>query len=247
MRILCVIPASIRDRHGGEEELAHRCRLLREYAADGTEIDLTDVPEGPAYLAFAYEEYLSVPPTMARIQEAKDQGYDAAILGCFRDPGLEAMREVSDILVVGAGEAAFHAAAMLGHSFSVLITTVNRGIIAATQAQVRQAGLASKLASVRVVELTALDQPFERDTLREKLILQSRQALDTDGADTLILGTLGLGFQGLAEDLAHVLAVPVINPSRWCVKITEALLSAGYVHSKRAFVSPPDGTGKRAE
>jgi allantoin racemase len=101
MRILCVIPASISQRSGGKKELARRGRLLREYAADGTEIDLTDVPEGPTYLVFAHEEYLGVPPSMARIQEAANQGYDAAILGCFRDPGRWCVKITEALLSAG--------------------------------------------------------------------------------------------------------------------------------------------------
>ena len=46
--------------------------------------------------------------------------FDAVVLGCFGDPGLEALREVAPVPVIGLAEASFDAAASFGEPFAVL-------------------------------------------------------------------------------------------------------------------------------
>jgi allantoin racemase len=237
MRIIYVVPAPMGRTPEGAAELARRGTVLREYAARGTEIDIVDVHQGPASIESMYEEYISIPATAERILEAEEQGYDAAIVGCFGDPGLDAFRELTEMLVVGPGEASFLAAAMLGHSFSVI--TVTASVVASTKKEVRNAGVGDKLTSVRVVETPVLELARDRGATLEKLVAEGRQALDIDGADTLVLGCMTMGFLGVAEELSDRLGVPVVNPSRWCLKMTEAMAGAGYSHSKRAYMTPP--------
>src|SRR5215211_932591 len=60
-----------------------------------------------------------------------------------------------------------------------------------------------------------------------------------DRADTLILGCMSMGFLNVAEEMSETLGVPVINPGRASLKMAEALVGAGLVHSKVAFMTPP--------
>ena len=237
MRIVYVVPAPMGRTPEGAAEMARRGELLREYAAPGTEVDIIDVPQGPASIESMYEEYISIPATAERVLEAEEQGYDAAIVGCFGDPGLDAFRELTDMLVVGPGESSFLAAAMLGHSFSVV--TVTASVIASTKREVRNAGVGDKLASVRVVETPVLELAQDRGATLEKLAAEGRKALEADGADTLVLGCMTMGFLGVAEELSQRLGVPVVNPSLWCLKMAEAMAGAGYSHSKKAYMTPP--------
>jgi len=237
MRLIYIVPGPMGRTPEGKAEVARRGKLLREFAAPGTEVDIVDVPRGPASIESMYEEYISIPATAERILEVEEQGYDAAIVGCFGDPGLDAYRELTDMLVVGPGEASFLAAAMLGHSFSIL--TITASVVAAAKKQVRNTGVGGKLASVRVVHTPVLELARDRQATLDKLVAEGRQAIDVDGADTLVLGCMTMGFLGVAEELAATLGVPVINPSRWCLKMTEAMVGGGYRHSKRAYMTPP--------
>ena len=85
-----------------------------------TIIHITDVESGPSSIESAYEEYLSVPGAVEKAIQAEKDSFDGIILGCFGDPGLEALREMVKIPVVGPGETAMHIAAMLGHRFSIV-------------------------------------------------------------------------------------------------------------------------------
>jgi len=237
MRIVYVLPGPKDGWEDGDVEMARRGELLQSFAAPGTQVDIVDVPEGPDSIESMYEEYLSIPATIDRMVELEAEGYAAAISGCFGDPGIDGMREMLSIPVVGPGEASIHVAAMLGHQFSVL--TVMENGVAPTRWQVRRCGLAEKLASVRPVILPVLEMGDDRARTLELLREQGELAVTQDGADTLVLGCMSMGFQMLARELSATLRVPVVNPAVVAVKAAELLVGAGLAHSKRAYMTPP--------
>jgi allantoin racemase len=99
--------------------------------------------------------------------------------------------------------------------------------------------VAEKLASVRAVVLPVLEMGDDRDRTLELLLEQGELAVDHDGADTLVLGCMSMGFQMVAGELSEALGVPVVNPAVVCVKAAEMLVGAGLAHSKRAYMTPP--------
>lgn len=238
MKIVYVLPGPMGRTEEGRAEMERRLSLLRVYAAPGTEVDIVDVDEGPASIESVYEEYLSIPSTVEKMLEAEKQGYNAAILGCYGDPGLDAVREVTEkMMVVGPGEAGAMAAAICGHRFSII--TVTRSIIGALHHLVEKAGVGKKLSSVRAIETPVLQLAHDREETTSKLLEVAEKAIESDGADTLILGCMSMGFLGVAEEMSEILGVPVINPGRVSLSMAEALARAGLSHSKRAYVTPP--------
>jgi hypothetical protein len=99
---------------GGEE----RRRYLQEAASPGVTVgrleDVTSSAGRPDTIESLYDEALLAPWTVEMAVEAERRGFDAVITGCVGDPGVEAAREMVGIPVIGPGQAAFHAAAMLG-------------------------------------------------------------------------------------------------------------------------------------
>ena len=55
-----------------------------------------------------------------RIVSAEKEGYRAAIIGCFGDPGLIAARELASIPVLGPGESSLAVASSLGDRILIL-------------------------------------------------------------------------------------------------------------------------------
>jgi allantoin racemase len=237
MKILYILPAPLGRTSAGAAEVARRGAKLREFAAPGTQVDICDVPRGPASIESMFEEYVSIPATAERVLEAAANGYDAVIIGCFGDPGVDAYRELTSMLVVGPAQVAFHAAASLGHRFSVI--TPLPSLVSCTRSLVEHYGLGSHLASVRAVNTAVLELGKDRAATVEKVAREGRTALEQDGADTLVLGCMSMGFLDVAEQVSQILNVPVINPPRFSLKAAEALVGAGLVHSKRAFMTPP--------
>ena len=243
MKICYLVPGPMGRGPEGRAELQRRGDLLKEYAGPGTEVGIVDVPEGPASIESMYEEYLSIPATARRAVELEQQGWEALILGCYGDPGLDALRELVSIPIVGPGEATALVAASLGHRFSII--TITESVIAPTERQIRNVGVGEKLASVRVVGIPVLELHHDRERTIAATVEQGRQAIKEDRADTLIVGCMSMGFLEIAEAAGAELGVPFLNPARVSLKFAEALVGAGLTHSRKAYMVPPKlATGK---
>lgn len=238
MKIAYVMPSPISRTEAGSKEMERRLSILKTFAAPGTIVDITDIDEGPASIESLYEEYLSVPKMVDKMIKLEQQGYDAAILGCYGDPGLDAIREVtSRMVVVGPGEAGVMAAAMCGHRFSII--TVTDSIVQTLRYLVEKAGVGKKLASVRAIEISVLELADNKEETIGKLLEEGKKAIREDRADTLILGCMSMGFLNVAEEISSTLGVPVVNPGRASLKMAEALVGTGLCHSKLAYITPP--------
>jgi allantoin racemase len=232
LKIVYVVPGVM-----AEEEQRRRESILRDWAFEGTQVDLVCVPEGPASIESMYEEYLSIPSTAKLMVEMEERGYDGAILGCAGDPGLDAMRELTEkMLVVGPGQTSMIAAAMLGHKFSVI--TPEETLIPSSYELAFKAGVLEKLTSVIAVNIPVLELMTKRDQSLEKIIQGGRTAIDRDRADALVLGCMSMGFLEVSEEIEKALGVPVINPAKVGLKMAEALVDSGLRHSKKAFGTP---------
>lgn len=135
-RVLYLCPGSLSAR--GPGELERRLGVLRSWAAPGVEVGIAENANGPASIESAYEEYLSVPGTFEIARAAEADGYDAIVLGCFGDPGLDGLREIVSVPVVGPCEAAMHVACTLGHRFGIV--TVLDAVVGPLWRLVRIAG-----------------------------------------------------------------------------------------------------------
>lgn len=237
MKIVYLIPGPMGRTPEGKAEVERRGNLLESYAAPGTEIGIRDVPEGPASIESMYEEYLSIPATIRTAIKLEQEGWDAIILGCYGDPGLDALRELISIPVVGPGEATALMAASLGHRFSII--TITESVIPFTERLVRDAGVGEKLASVRAVEIPVLELHDDVERTIEATMEEGRRAMREDRADTLILGCMSMGFLEIAEAVSPELGIPVLNPGRTSLKFAEALVGGGLRHSRRAYLTPP--------
>lgn len=237
MRILYLIPGWMSKTEGGRHEMTRRGQFLQQAAQPVTTVDVWDVEGGPSSIESMYEEYLSVPGALGRIQEAAAGGYAGVILGCFGDPGVDAARELVTIPVVGPGEAAMLFAASLGHRFSIV--TILDSVVHPLRRLARDVGVESKLASVRAVNIPVLELARDRKGTFERMLEAGRLARDVDGADTLVLGCMTMAFLGEHRALGEALGIPVVNPVHAALRLVESLVAMGIAHSKRAFPTPP--------
>ncbi len=237
MKISYLIPGPMGRGSEGMAELARRRDFLERHAAPGTEVSVYDVSEGPASIESMTEEYLSIPAALRRAVELEEEGWDAVILGCYGDPGLDAFRELIAIPIVGPCENTALVAASLGHRFSII--TVTESIVAPIEKLVRSAGVSEKLASVRAIDIPVMDLHGDRARAIEATVREGRLAISENRADTLIVGCMTMGFMGIAEAASAELGVPVVNPVTMALKYAEALTGAGLTHSRRAYHLPP--------
>lgn len=237
MRVIYVVPGAMSDGPLGVAEMSRRQALLQQWAFGGTTVEVVDVDNGVHSIESAYEELLSAPKTIERIQALEEEGCDAAIIGCFGDPGLEAARELVHIPVVGPGEASLLLAAQLSHRIGVL--AVFDSLAASHRQQAFRAGVLDKLASVRGLGIPVLELMREPEATFGRIVDVGREAVERDGAEALVFGCMSMSFLDIAPRLSEALGVPVINAAQAALKAAETQVSIGLSHSKKSFPLPP--------
>lgn len=147
---------------------------------------------------------------------------DGVLLGCFGDPGVEALRELSPAPVTGLAEAAMRAAAGRGR---FAIVTGGPRWPAMLERLARQLGLDSALQRVHCVERNGGQLAADPVAAIELLTDACRQASRGGQVDTVILG--GAALAGLAEHVAPRLDVPLLDNVACGARAIVELMRAG--------------------
>jgi allantoin racemase len=176
---------------------------------------------------------------LKRVRAASESSqFDAIIIQGFLDPVLYAAREVSRIPVLGCCNSALHVASLLGHRCSILDTLESMAIPIRENSRVYE--LDHKVVSVRSIEFPVREvMRKERcPELVDAMESQAREAIETDGADTLILGCTALSW--LVPFVRKRLGekgydIPVIEPIHAAVTLARSLVNMRLNHSRVAF------------
>jgi len=233
-RILYIAPVKIDQPRTDAHPLAETLLPRNELASVG-------LRRGPRHLEYHYYETMVLPDLVHTIVEAEHQGYDAAVIGCFYDFGMEEGRELTEQLVVTAPcESSVLLAASLGHTFSIIVG--RRKWIPQMRSNVVRYGLESRLASFRTIDLWVPQYHEDEAETARRFREQAHKAVHEDGAEVIILGcTASAGFY---RELQDELGVPVIDSAIAAIKRAEHLVDLrdrfGWSHSKiGGYESPP--------
>ncbi|MEW6034636.1 MAG: aspartate/glutamate racemase family protein [Chloroflexota bacterium] len=170
---------------------------------------------------------------------AEKEGYDAAVVGCFLDPGVAEARSVVSIPVVGPGEATIHYACLLGNRFGI-VTLDDRQLIASEETMLRQHGLESRTIPrpVRPISLPSYEvftRGLKEPRIVASAVLEQAKHCVADGAEVVVVGCAGLGPECT---LAGVSKVPEGEaPILDCITI--ALKTAEVMVDLRAVIGLP--------
>ncbi len=227
MRILIVNPNTTSSM---TEKAATAARLV---AATGTEIIAATSRMGPVSIEGHYDGALAIPGLLTELKE-RAGSYDAAVIACFDDTGLEAARSFADVPVLGLCEAAVATAGFLAQRFTV-VTTLERSRVLIDNL-VRRYGMGDR-AKVRASDIPVLELEDEASGAIGKLRAEIERALSEDGAEAIVLGCAGM--TDLARELQGIYGVPVVDGVAAAVKQAEALVSLGLSTSKRGSYAAP--------
>ncbi|MGE7272532.1 aspartate/glutamate racemase family protein [Brevibacillus panacihumi] len=217
---------------------------FRQSVDADTAVDVVSLGEkpGPLHLEYSCYEVMAMPDIVRLVKKAEEEGYDAAVVGCFYDPALRACREVSQKMAITApAEASLHIASTLGESISIIVG--RQKWVPEIRENVHKYGFSQKLASIIPLEMGVLDFQKNHSQTMERIRSAARKTLERDGADVIVLGcTAELGFY---QQLQDELGVPVIDVSLASVKYAEFLVNIrqklNWTHSKRVgYQSPPE-------
>lgn len=213
-----------------ESVTARIATAARAAASPGTTIAAVSAPFGLPLIVSRADWLVAGPATLAALAAHRGQ-FDAAIIACFGDPGLDAAKELLDVPVIGISEAAFHAASMLGRRFGVIsFTSALRPMF---EDCLTHHGLAARCAGFRMGPAFAGDPGLVAEERTELLVGLCRESVEQDGADVLILA--GGPLAGLAPVIAHRVPVPIVDGTAAAVRLAEAMVG----------LAPPRATKSR--
>ena len=194
-----------------------------------TGCDFAYLQKSSYFVASKYMELLNNVYLLDELIKREGSGYDAAIIGCFNDPGLWEARESLSIPVVGVGEAAMTLACMLGRSFGVV--TVRKKLIPVVEENVVRYGLESRLIRGTPIRSCELDEKLYPSMFSEPARIavppfeaEARRLVE-DGAEVVVVGCASLGpaLSLAGYTLVEGTRVPVINGTAAAIKFAEAL------------------------
>lgn len=178
-------------------------------------------------------DLMNRPQMMQRVIQAEEEGYDAAVMGCFYDPALRETRSAVTIPVTGAAESAMLMAQMLGNKFAIVADWLTD--IPIIEEQIRAYGFEDRAIRHHPVRSAGRnDDTFEIiiDCLKRndpaRLIGAFEEvAMDCvrGGADVVIMGC---AYTGAIFDLwgyreVGNTGVPVVSPALAAIKFAETL------------------------
>jgi allantoin racemase len=202
-----------------------------------TELVARNPEKGPVTIEGWYDEHIAVRELIEEVLNAEQhESFDAYVVACFGDPGLYALREITDKPVVGIAEAALTLAGFVAARFSIV--TIMPRIRLMLEELVHRVGVEHKIASIRTPNLCVLDFQRDFEGCKEVLIREARDTIEKDYAEAIILGCAGMA--GFAEQVQQAVGVPVFDAVASAVKVAEALVDMKLNTSKVWTFQPPE-------
>lgn len=183
---------------GMAEEIAKPASLLN------VTVEYDKIDEAPEAIESMEDVHLAHKLVTEYVEKSD---YDAYVIACFCDPGVEELRALGYQNVFGIAESAMHLAANSGGKFgmvSILDVSVERHI-----KQVERAGLSDLLAADLALNLGVLELE-DVDLARPRIEKVGRTLVEKFGAESLILGCAGMGLH--KKWLENLLNKPIIDP-----------------------------------
>lgn len=189
-----------------------------KYSTEDLEIEVISDEMGPLAIETNYDEITAATFVINRIKDV-EYAYDAAVIGCFSDPGLAAAKDIADIPIVGIAEASIYAACLKGDRFSIVAAGGHTDVSVFYEI-VRKYGLESRLASVRYLSLGIEDVNLGKKALIKQNI---DKCVYEDGANAVILGCGA--FAGIGSILMEEAKIPVIDGIKESISLARIMVT----------------------
>ncbi len=204
-------------------------------AARGTVVVGRQPSFGPASIESHFDEVFGAAGVAEQVRLAAHEAFDAVVIACFGDPGLDAARELTTAPVLGIAEAAFHAASFVATGFSVVTTMTRTCVIA--ERLVQRYGFERTCRGIHGTDIPVLELEHCSEDTVAQIETAARHALKQDRSGAIVLGCGGMA--GLCRTLQQRLGVPVVDGVSAAVKMAEALVALGLKTEKSGDYAPP--------
>ncbi|MBS1878572.1 MAG: aspartate/glutamate racemase family protein [Actinobacteria bacterium] len=211
MRIANLLTGSGNDRYPGMQ--VPQAVLPADVEVEPIETGVYVEPRGAAACTL-----LGATLAAAAVRAERD-GFDGAFMNTTSDYGLEEIRSLVGIPVVGCGEAAMKVATSLGERFAIVqvwpewARQLDESVLAAV-------GVADRCCAIRNVAATGEEDDihvamFEgaadpRKQMLNRILAAANAAIEEDGAEVIMLGCTCMS--SIASELSAMVDVPVVDP-----------------------------------
>lgn len=234
-KIMLVTPVSVTEF---DRLAANRVREIGIPA--NIKVECCSLKMGPMSIETIYDESFATVALIRHIEEMMNKEdkmpFDAIVINCFADPGVDALREILDIPVVGAGESAISLASLIAPRFSII--SIQKNSVPHAYKRISTMGISSRVAGVYGVELPILDIGKSKDVLINMISNAGEKAITRDAADALVLGCTGMA--DLAGVVSKKLGIPVIEPTSAGIWAAISMISIGITHGRNWMYTPAD-------
>lgn len=186
-----------------------REKMLSSAVSSGVFVSVDCIKKGPDELDCHTDEAFAAPELIKLAIAAEKEGYDAVVIYCFSDVGLDALRENVRIPVIAPGEVTLAAAHTLCSRF-VVITGESANIPRTYRRMMKNCIAREKLAAVLPLDIPTVEMRANPNATIEHLEKACQRAVEC-GADGIILGCLGMA--GFGERLEKKYPVKVFDPA----------------------------------
>lgn len=197
-------------------------KVADNFAQNRFDVLVKNIPTGPPFIE-TYEDQAMVAKEMLSMVREYDDEYDAFIVACHCDPNLDLIKESTEKVVIGIGEASMKLASILGHNFSVIATDIHS--VPNKEALIRRYHLENLCVSVK-----APSPEIEYLNEVDKIKHTAKRAIKEDNAEVIVLGCAGYG--GLDKVISEEIKVPVLDGVVCALIIAEGFIRYGVATSK---------------
>jgi allantoin racemase len=201
-------------------------KKLEPYSGRDTAVTCVNPPRGPRVIDTLLDASIGAIETVRLVAQNRNR-YDAFVIACGLDPGLDTCRSIVQEPVIGIAEAGMLTACTLCRKFTVLTHT--EGSVSVMQELVRHYGLGDRLASVRAIAMTGAEMA-DHERMVERLEEVSSRAVKEDGGELIVLP--GIHWVGLEKTLSGKLGIPVLSGAVCALRMAEFLIDYGQQTSK---------------
>lgn len=148
---------------------------------------------------------------------ANEEKYDAFIIACFSDPGLEKVREACKKPVLGMAESCLFYASMRGAKYAVV--TGEEKMCPVMEEQVKGYGLWDRCSGVFAVDVGYEETFLKKEELYPLYLEKIKEYKKTHRMDVLCLG--GAVFTDWKKQLENDLGIPVMEGIEMAIKAAQ--------------------------
>ena len=216
------------DKAMSRETMDAREKMLKVALSSDAEVSVDCIKKGPDELDCNTDEAFAAAEMVKESIRAEKEGYDAIVIYCFSDVGIDSIRENVRIPVIGPGETSLAAASMICNRFTVLTSeSIN---IPRTYRRLMRNGIArEKMAAVRALDIPIGELRTNPEATEKYLKAVCKKAVEEDHSDALD-DPEHISVDGYGEKLEKELPMKIIDPAFLAVAYAELCVRVGMRH-----------------